>query len=185
MAVRGGKPVRLLLRHDEPRVDHAERVEQELAQVLIERTVGHAREQDAEQAERVVVAPRRARLERERHRRQRVQPLLRAELDGVLTRLGAVRDHLVLQRARGGHHPVPGHIREQVTQSDRPVGGNRVIERRRRRAQHPALGEFGEPALHGIVEAESPVLHQLQRGRGGHGLGHRLDPHDRVLGEIT
>jgi hypothetical protein len=33
-----------------------------------------------------------------------------------------------------------------------------------------------------LVEVESTCLHQPQRRDGSDGLGHRLDPHDGVLG---
>ena len=75
VSVGSGQPIELLRRHPQGCIGHPERCEQVVGQVIVERPAGQSRDQDAQQAERVVVAPSLAGLERERQGREpRVLP---------------------------------------------------------------------------------------------------------------
>ena len=69
---------------------------------------------------------------------------------------------------------------EQVVQRDRPLGGDRVVERAVRGAQHAAVRQFGQPALDRVVQPDPPLLDQEHRSGGGDRLGHRGDAEDGV-----
>ena len=144
----------------------------------------HARDEDAENAEGVVVAPSLTRCEGERKARGPRQPLVCAEPARLRTGLQSCLEHGLGERGVGRHHAVAAGVCEQVAHGDRPGRRPRVIERRVRMRQHDRVGELRQPSCHGVIELDEPTIDQPQRRDGGDGFGHGLDAEDRVDGEV-
>ena len=103
----------------------------------------------------------------------------------VATRAGARHVHgLVKPRHLGVPDVVdePGAVRQQVAQRDLR------LRRARHRltlgvpaGQHPEAAEFRNDVSRRIVQRHPALLDQLHRGGADHRLGHRRDPHHRIL----
>jgi hypothetical protein len=73
----------------------------------------------------------------------------------------------------------PRSMGQQISERDRSP---RLVRRERsfRIAQHAQVRELGRADRDRIVQRESALVEQHQRGDGGHRLGHRRDPEDGV-----
>lgn len=130
MAVGGRQPLDLLRRHPEAGVDHPERLEHQLAQMLLQSPAAEAGEEDPEDAERVVVAEALARLMRERQAGQSREPLRGVEIRWIGARLDAHLAHRDSERAVAEEDPVAGGVRQQIAHGDRPIRRDRVVDGR-------------------------------------------------------
>jgi len=82
---------------------------------------------------------------------------------------------------RRRHHAAETHpIREQVPNGDGAFRGDSIVEGRRDRFQHPAVGELGNPAIDWIVEPDSAFLDQDHRRDRCDRLRQRGDAKDRI-----
>src|SRR6476620_8810059 len=124
--------------------------------MIAQGTAGQSGDEDAEQAERVVIAPTFARLENEWEFRQPGDPFLSTQRDGLRAGLGAVIGHGLLQRRITDRHAVPGSIGQEVAERDGTTRRHRVIECCGWAGQYAAIGKFWQPLLHALVEPEKP-----------------------------
>jgi hypothetical protein len=113
------------------------------------------------------------------------QPLVRLRRLGGRGRAGAEleRGHRLQHRlGPGGRevHPQAEAEREDIPHGDRSPGRHGVVERAVRAGQHPAVGELGEPGVHGVVQAQAALLEEHHGGDGRDRLGHRRHPEDGV-----
>ena len=60
------------------------------------------------------------------------------------------------------------------------MGGHRVVEGAVDAAQHPAVGQLGQPPVDGIVQPQLCLLDEDHGGGGRDGLGHRSDAENGV-----
>ena len=110
--------------------------------MLPEWPTGQPGDEDAEQAERVVVPPTLSWLEGERELGQSSEPLLGAQARGFRTGFGAVVGHRLLQRRAVKRHPIAGAVGQQVAKGDGTAGGDGVVERRCGVGKHAAIREL-------------------------------------------
>jgi hypothetical protein len=89
--------------------------------MITEPAARHPRDEDAEHAKRMVIAPSFSRLERERKFGQAAQPLLSAHRRRLRASLSAVRGHRLLQWRSLGHHAVPAGIDQEVAKRNGPA----------------------------------------------------------------
>jgi hypothetical protein len=164
-------------------VGHAERREDALLQEASERHSGDPRDQHAEDLRPRVVEPAFARLIGQRQRTVTAQQLVRRKRRKHRTgREAGIRNRDLdrMARRKRRDHAEPEPEGEQVAQRDGALRRHRVVDPGFDRAQHLAVGEFGQPTVDGIVEPEPAFLDQDHRGDGRHRLGHRCDPEDGI-----
>jgi len=173
---------------DEGGVGHPQRVEQPVAEELVEGTPAGSGEDDPEHRVGQVVPPDRAGLLQQRELCEPLDPGVGAERNGGVggtdaqpcLRGGAHRHTVGLEdEAEAEAH------RQQVLHGDRALGGHRVLKGPVDPAQHTPVGQLRHEALHRIGQGKDSLLHERQRQHSHHRLGVRADPHQRVSGEGT
>jgi len=133
-----------------------------------------------------VVHPPFARLVRERQPADRGQKFVGGELRGNRTRGGARFLHRGRERRFFEDDPKPVSQGQQIVDGDRPLGGDRLVERAVRSGENSGVGELWRPGLDRVFESEYAVAQQrcredseqwfaerrdAKRGVFGHGLG--------------
>ena len=176
------EPVRL---DGEGGVVHAERSGDPFLEHIAEPLGRDPLDEHAEHLGRQVVPPPTARLVLERHRPDdRHQPVrCRHGARGGWSEHEPRRGQRAERQLCGSSAEVVAEAhpeREQVPNRDRPLGGHRLVERRRSGHQHPAIGELGQPGIDRVVEPDPSFVDEHQRSQRGEGLRHRRDAHDRV-----
>src|ERR1700689_2728118 len=126
--------------------------------MLTERAARHPRDENAEHAKRMVIAPSFSRLERQRKFRQATQPLISAHRRWLRASLSAVRGHRLLQRRSLERHAVPGGIGQEVAKRDGPARRHGVVELSRWIAQHLTVSQLRQPVHQTLVEIQTPGL---------------------------
>lgn len=169
----------LVARHREVGIGHAQQIEDPFPQDSPERLSLDPRQKEAEHVRRYAVVKCRSRLIDERQRGESGHPLVRRQcvLDGRPERRGVLRaDGTAMELAVRE----PGAVREQIAERDRARRGNGVVDGPFRMAEDAQVFELRRDPRNGIVEAETPVIEERERGDGRDRLRHGRDPEDRV-----
>ena len=152
------------VRRGEPGVDHPERIEDTLAQELLERLTGGACDQHAEDVRSGVVEPPLTRLVQQRQRGQPADPLVgrRRYLRPRWTVAQPEGGHRLDQRLRprcGEVDPQPELERQHVADGDRTAGGDRrAVDGPAWVDEHATVGQLGQQVLDGVVEPQPALL---------------------------
>jgi hypothetical protein len=161
-------------------VDHAQRLEDPTTEVVVEALTGDPFDQGPAHVGGHRVAPLRARLEEQRELAQAADHLVEvvgghrevADLDPPVELVDRVRVLEPVGEPRG--------VGEEVVHRDRDGGGARLGRISGSAHPHLHVGQLRQPAAHGVVEQQVPLLEQHHQRHRGDGLGHRVDPVDRV-----
>jgi hypothetical protein len=172
--VHRGQPSELVVGDTEARVVHTERLEQAIAQEVAQGLTREDLDQTGGHVDADAVVPARTRLEGEWDRRefvdQHVERTCRIVHDpGVAVHLrDGVVGHEVVGQAAGVAQQVADLHRARLVDEQAVVG-----QHLRRAERRQVLGDR-------MLQLESTLLVQEHQGRRHDGLGHRIDPEDRV-----
>lgn len=180
LPVQLGEPLRLLVGDPEPGVGHAERTEDPLGEVRVERLPGHHLDDPPQHVRGDRVVPLGARVELQRQTRVHLRG------PGEIR----TRQHRRLQPGRPvqrvhGMGVVEGErqarrVRHQMPYEQRPGGRTGAHLVAGAALVHPGLRELRQMTAHRVVQRQPALLHQHQRAHGRHRLGHGVDPPQRV-----
>ena len=167
----------LFRRHGEASVDHAERLEDAIAQVGIERLAGNHLDHATDGLGGGAVFPLRAGLEVQRHARVRLHAIGEDRICGQLA------DRLGEQGAGGaaGRRHARA-VDQQVMNRDAALGRHRDEAAGRVGLRHRDLGtaEFRQVFFHGVAEEHALLLQQHEQSDRRDRLGHRGEGEDVV-----
>ena len=172
--------MRLVRRHVETGVGHAERIEDALLEKLMERLARDLADEIADHVGGSRVIPGLSGRELQRKLRQvfdhRIERPLRQPLGDLQLAIGGI-DIGALLEAVGQ----PGGVAQQIDDLHRTRW--RPGQERRRVAgdEHTEVLPFRDVFVHGIVERDLALLHQHHEGHAGQRLAHGIDAIDRVF----
>jgi hypothetical protein len=167
----------------EARVVHAERPEDPVRQSAFERAAGGACDEDAEDVGTDVIQPALAGLGLQGQRGEPSHPLIGGwrplRTRWALAQLeGGRRVHPRLATEPVEVHPDAEREREQVSQPDRVVSRDGVLQGAIGIAHHHGMRELRQPLIHHIVEPGRGVGDERQARDAHDRLRHRRDPED-------
>ncbi len=167
-------------------VDHAQRLEQPVAQDDVEGLAGGSGDEHAEHIGSGVVEPPVAGLVEERQRREPPHPFVRWRRYLRLGRTGAELElgQRVEERLRPRRREIHADAeleRQQVVQRDRSPRGHRFpVDRTSSVDKYAPVRQFGKQCIDGIVEPQLVLLDEDERRHRHDRLRHRRDAEDAV-----